>query len=517
VPVFYTSKPLTQEFVLLPEPFHRPAIEQSDTFFLEGRVQATGLLNFLWRMSEVAVPWDHPAILCWLGRSGPTLFLLAFIAGGSPGGQQDSKPRDASGGRSTTDAPVFEVGAAERAITPTRPVPLWGYGARHDTLSNGTLDPLRAKALVIRAGSKKLAIVGMDLGRGPTPAMLSRIRKEVGARGVDHVLICGSHTHHGPVIELTDQPGFGEGRFDDAVAYSRSLPGLLVEAILEADGRRQPARIGIAARDLGLNRNRHTKRQSRPTDPRMTLIRFDRPDGTPIAVLVHYTAHPVMTPAESLSFSADYPGALRDRVERELKVPCVFIQGAAGDQSPNPPSNRWDPRAYGELLAEQALSLARDVTTKAPSRPSLAVTVDQFEFGSRVNFKSAVTFALYARSFFPELVRNYVREFEAGLKPEVTTVVLNRELAIVGMPGEPFCQHAVRFRERAYLPHALVFGYCNGHLLYFPTIEAASEGGYGADPPVSPIELGAGEAMMNRALINVYRALGKFPDPAPSP
>jgi hypothetical protein len=93
-------------------------------------------------------------------------------------------------------------------------------------------------------------------------------------------------------------------------------------------------------------------------------------------------------------------------------------------------------------------------------------------------------------------------------------VVLNRELAIVGVPGEPFCQHALRLRERAYLPHALVFGYCNGHCLYFPTIEAASEGGYGADPRVSPVELGAGEAMMNRALINIYRGLGKFPEPA---
>ena len=75
------------------------------------------------------------------------------------------------------------------------------------------------------------------------------------------------------------------------------------------------------------------------------------------------------------------------------------------------------------------------------------------------------------------------------MRPEMTTVVLNGELAIVGVPGEPFCQHALRLRQRAYLPWVLVFGYCNGHLLYFPTIEAASEGGYGADPPVSPDRL----------------------------
>ena len=31
-------------------------------------------------------------------------------------------------------------------------------------------------------------------------------------------------------------------------------------------------------------------------------------------------------------------------------------------------------------------------------------------------------------------------------------------------------------------------------------------------PRVSPIALGAGEAMIDRALINIYRLLGKFPD-----
>jgi hypothetical protein len=46
--------------------------------------------------------------------------------------------------------------------------------------------------------------------------------------------------------------------------------------------------------------------------------------------------------------------------------------------------------------------------------------------------------------------------------------------------------------------------------MYFPTIEAASEGGYGADPGMALAELGAGELMMDRALINIYRLQGRF-------
>jgi hypothetical protein len=405
----------------------------------------------------------------------------------------------------------FQVGVAQRDITPTQPVPMWGYGARHDRLSQGTLDPLLAKAIVIEAGTQKMALVAMDLGRGPTPAMLEQIRKQVAPHGIAHVLVCGSHTHHGPVIELSDQAGYGKEKFDAAVAYAKDLPSHLIATILEADLHRQPSRLGVAARDLSFNRNRHTKRPERPTEPRLTVIRFDSSAGKPLAILVHYTAHPVLAPAEILKFSADYPGHLYRKVEREFSAPCLFLQGAAGDQSANPPPGKRDAKGYGELLADQAIDLARGIKATEPRHPSIDATVDRFQFGSRLNFKSSITFLIYAKAFFPELVRNYVREFEGGLKPEVTTVLLNRELAFVGMPGEPFCQHAVRLRQRAYLPWTLVLGYCNGHLLYFPTIEAASEGGYGADPEVSPIALGAGEQMIDQALISLYRLLGKFP------
>ena len=113
----------------------------------------------------------------------------------------------------------------------------------------------------------------------------------------------------------------------------------------------------MASRDSDLNRNRHTKRPDRPTDPRLTVIRFDRADGTaPIGLLVHYTAHPVLTPGEMLKFSADYPGYLQAHVEKELKAPCVFIQGAAGDQSANPPRGQARAQSYGELLASPGRS-----------------------------------------------------------------------------------------------------------------------------------------------------------------
>jgi hypothetical protein len=413
--------------------------------------------------------------------------------------------------RDAPDGAGFRVGAAARDITPPPGIPMWGYGPRHDKPSEGTLDPLMAQAIVIAAGDEKVAIVGTDLGRGPTEAMMAIIRKELADKAaIRHVLVSGSHSHHGPVIELIDEPGLGRGKFDAAVTYAQELPHRLIAVILDADRAIQPARIGIATESVNLNRNRQSKREPKATDPMLAVVRFDDRDGRPIAVLVNFAAHPVMTDAKLLKYSADYPGFLKNRVEAELKTTCVFMQGAAGDMSPNPVAGKWEPRGFGETVADHVIALARSIRPEAPERPSVKGRVDTFDFKTRVNLKDPRVSGIFERSYFPEITRAYVRLYGDALAAELNTVLINGEIALVGGSGEFFCNHANRLKARSYVKHTLFFGYCNGHGMYFPTIEAASEGGYGADPGVSLAEVGAGERMMDRALMNIYRLQGKL-------
>jgi neutral ceramidase len=408
------------------------------------------------------------------------------------------------------DEPTFHVGFAKRDITPQAPTPMWGYGERHAILSQGTAEPLMAKAVVIEAGNERLAIVGIDIGRGPTTAMMKQIREAVSEKaGVGHVMISGSHTHHGPVIELTDREGFGKGKFDDAVAYSKRLPELLIEAVVEAKNSAVPARIGVAKKNLELNRNRHTKRTLKPTDPMLAVVRFDDAAGKPIAVVVNFAAHPVTMDTMVLKFSPDYPGALQNRVEQSMQTNCIFMQGASGDMSSN--RGGLNGTQYGEALGDHVIELAKSIETNVPANPSIQGKVNRFKFTSRVDFKNTILMAMFERAFFPELVRNYAQEFADGIEPELTTVLVNGDLALVGGSGEFFCNHANRLKERSYVKDTLFFGYCNGHHMYFPTIEASSEGGYGGDATVAPVQIGAGEQMMNQALVNIYTMLGKFP------
>src|SRR5262245_18392588 len=152
---------------------------------------------------------------------------------------------------SSVAAQELRAGAAKIDITPPTGYAMWGYGARHDAPSVGEIDPLYARALVLSAGSECIALVSLDLGRAPmrqsTPAIRSRVKEEA---GVDHLFLVGSHTHHGPVIELDNWP---KGQ----KSYVRELADKLGKVIIEAAKSAKPARLGVASKNLPFNRTRH--------------------------------------------------------------------------------------------------------------------------------------------------------------------------------------------------------------------------------------------------------------------
>src|SRR5437764_7260856 len=89
-------------------------------------------------------------------------------------------------------AEPLKAGAATADVTPPVGYPMWGYAARHDAPSQGVLDPLRARALVLEAGGVKLAVVSLDLGRAPTRAVTASLRERLGKAGVGHVMLVAS-------------------------------------------------------------------------------------------------------------------------------------------------------------------------------------------------------------------------------------------------------------------------------------------------------------------------------------
>ena len=72
-----------------------------------------------------------------------------------------------------------------------------------------------------------------------------------------------------------------------------------------------------------------------PIDPQIGLLRLDREDGRPLAVLYNFACHPIMNPP-SKGNSADFPGFASKVIEEALGDGAVafFVQGCGGDINP---------------------------------------------------------------------------------------------------------------------------------------------------------------------------------------
>ncbi len=407
-------------------------------------------------------------------------------------------------------AAQMRAGTAERDITPQAAVPLWGYTAmnRPENLSTGTLDPLMAKVLVLEGGGERVALVGLDLGRAPEEGMVDRLRTYAREEaGIAEVLFVGSHTHHGPAVEVDtlDVDALPEA-FRALAAYYAQLEAALREALAEAAAGLQPAQWGWASAESELNRNRHTETPPIPRDPELFVLRLDQPDGTPLATVVNFAAHPTIHPPQNNRFTAEFPGVMMRAVEAATGAPCLFLQGAAGDLQCEIDDTLWGKQDFiepiGQALAKEVLALWRTVETKPPVQAGIRFAHETFTFGTREGFDvtSEEIRKRLRLIYTPPLANHYLGKYADGrMRPRMHVALLNGDLALVTGSGEFFSDLSVRLKARA--PVKTIFlGYCNGHDLYFPTRRGAEEGGYGAEPPASFVEVGAGEAMIERAI-----------------
>ena len=101
----------------------------------------------------------------------------------------------------SAQAAPLRAAAAKVDITPAGAEVLWGFEDR-TTPATGTIDPLYARVLVLEAGSQRLALVTLDLGRSFGPGSLDQIREATRkSSGITCLLMAASHTHGAPVVQ----------------------------------------------------------------------------------------------------------------------------------------------------------------------------------------------------------------------------------------------------------------------------------------------------------------------------
>ncbi len=209
---------------------------------------------------------------------------------------------------------VLQAGVATVDITPEPGKMLWGYSNRTHG-ATGTLDPLFAKAVVLRAGDTSVAIVSLDLGRTPEESVLDEVRRQVSAKcGVSNLFVTASHTHHAPALESTP---------DNPNPYGETVGRQIAEIICQAAADLVPVRIGVGRGTADFSHNRRKflpdgrvamqwrnaeREPTEPVDRQYAVIRLDRLDGSSLAVLFNYACHPVVMGPDNYQYSADYVG-----------------------------------------------------------------------------------------------------------------------------------------------------------------------------------------------------------------
>jgi hypothetical protein len=217
---------------------------------------------------------------------------------------------------------ALRVGAAKIDVTPAeRELP---------KNSQGILDHLFSRAIVLESGGSTAALISVDAGGIPDPlwqTVSGQIERELGIPP-SNILLTATHTHS----------AFGQRGPD----YAQKI----VDSVRRAKQTLAPARMGYGTGVSYINVNRQiidpkTHRwwegpnYEGPSDKTVAVMTFETLSGEPIAVYYNYAVHAVIA-GQLDQVSADIPGAASRYIEESLddKAVALWSSGAAGDQNP---------------------------------------------------------------------------------------------------------------------------------------------------------------------------------------
>ncbi len=268
-------------------------------------------------------------------------------------------------------------------------------------------DPLYVRALVLDNGVEKIVLVTMDVtaicARSISQHILfdsaddfllrlrSRIERDLCIPG-DRVSVSASHTHP-PGLLLCD----------DDEQIERTLA-----AIRQAMDNLTPVVIGIGAGyedSLTVNRNVILKdgtdwtwrpeapgqetESVHPIDPEIGLVRIDRLDGRPLALLYDFASHLMGSKG---AITADFPGATSKWLEERIgdDFTAIFLQGANGDIMDKSWYDFDNPRTVQDFRCRLGSSVLAAYRKIRPGSATLGVATRQVEFPLRKDIPEAV-------------------------------------------------------------------------------------------------------------------------------
>jgi hypothetical protein len=218
------------------------------------------------------------------------------------------------------------VGFGETDITPdvSGPKPVYMAGFGQNRKATGVYDPLKARAIVLKDGGAKVALVSVDLV-GLFLDETIQVRRQL--PGFKHLVISCTHNHEGP-----DTMGlWGQSPVQSGIdpAYLDLVRQKIVEAVKAADASAAPAaaRIGVAH----LPELLADGREPCVKQDELVVLTFSTPGRqSPTGLCIQWNCHPETLGSRNTKISADFVGPLVEQLRRKYNCPVVHFTGVVG-------------------------------------------------------------------------------------------------------------------------------------------------------------------------------------------
>lgn len=455
---------------------------------------------------------------------------------------------------------VFRAGVALSDISPTN-FPVLVNAMFTERTATNVVDPLYARALVLDDGANRIAITVVDSCMLPRD-MIDGVKAVVAAKtGIrkDRILISSTHTHSAP----SAMGCLGSRADSNYVAF---LPPRIVEAIVNANARLVPAKIGWTVLDdwnhtfnrrwirrpdkmvadpfgnLTARAHMHPGHESPdavgpsgPIDPALSIVAVQAADGKPLAVLANYSQHYY----ESALLSSDYYGkfaihltSLLGATNSDSAFLPIMSQGTSGDQmwmDYGAPRKQIGYDAYAREIAEEVAQAYRTIVFKnwVPLRMAERTLKLNYRAPDEARLewarKIAATFQGRIPQTLPEVYALEAIYFHERPSTELVLQALRiGNLGIAAIPNEVFGITGLKLKAQSPLSPTINIELANGAEGYIPPPEQHKLGGYttwpartaglevGAEPQIVAALLGLLEEVADKSKRPVVVANGVY-------
>ena len=434
----------------------------------------------------------------------------------------------------------LNIGLAEVSYNPPVGSDLVGNYRGSDYASRGVHDSLYARAMVVENEKKeKVAFLSVDICKLPRESinmMRSYIAANTGIKP-GNIMIHATHTHSGPKSEL-DAPKAQEYLSRAASAVINADKRLMSGRIFV--GRVQESNVSFNRRLRCIDGATHMSWEKLepdfvseplgPVDPELIALTIEQ-EGLITGAAINFGCHAATLTGNNWLYSADFPGFMAGMLKKTKGKEFIplFFNGCCGNVTQVNYEvgfiDTYDEcKRIGNVLGAASIRAigkknivkGNEISVSKEMVPlkRMTITEEQFKWSKKImeeikknGMPPLQPDGIPDAQFATQWIEMYNTQHMID-SLEVMVVRIG-DVALVGLPGEMFCEFGMDIKTRSPFKNTIVMGLTNDSRKYFPTKVSFTQGpkgytpmitGYETTPGATLYDIGSGEKLVESAI-----------------